>query len=831
MAKLNEEILQSLLGESDRLGYELPDAAAMSRFSNQLKSAWDQIRRMELSNEKKVQALKLVEAKLEENYSKLDYKRRKELQETEKKNRKEQKEHLELLKSVYQAIGDTTSTAAQDIAAQISSLEDQLASTEKKTSAQLKKDRKELAKDSKEYKDLTNQIKEAKKEEKEARREEAKEKTKSDIKKRFGINEDATGKDVIGQAISNAIAKISDSAKKSLEQAENILNTYRSTITARLEGSGKTYEDLSKVIRQNLSVSAITQQTKVLENLSRLVDSGIAYNVEQRAFLASVKDDIAKTFDAFDSNLAQMIRLQRDDSTYARLGLESSLQTFFNKNFLDTAYLSDMRKSVSGALIEAQATMNNNQAAEFEYIVQKWLGSLYSAGASSNLISQLAAGINMLGTGDVAGLSGSSMQTLFAMAANRAGLDYAGLLTSGLNAENTNKLLNSMVWYLSDIAKSTKDNRIVSGAYNTIFNMTQADLRAIRNISNDISTIYDSTLSYNQMQETTYNGISSIGSRLTLSARAKNVLENLKFSAASNLIESPITYLTLLATNAIEDLTGGVNIEAAPFGIGISAKMTDIIRSGLFGISFLSEVLGNLDKINNPGMVGDYFLNPYAAGEMRGTGYNLTSTSGVSQSYSAGGSSSDISSQSLKNAADQQAAVKQGIQNDTNETIAIDDIFYALVSEKGSKGNLSSLSASNSQLLDMLSKSFVTELGAQRVVITGFNLDGSNEMPIKFGQTGELQVINAGNLVSNSVKGVSGATLAYLITLLENILAGDDAINVNLKYSDVSMPGLVMGTETAPSQSFTKNNSPLVTTPNSPSSYYNYSEIPHYSSQ
>lgn len=799
MATLNDELLRSLLGDSDESGYHLPDRAALSKFKSQLEEAWRKINKMNLDEEKKRQALRNVEAKLEENYSKLDFKRKKELVEAEKRNRASQQEHLKQLNILYESIGDVTTAEAQKIKQQITELEEALEETKVKTSTELKKERKQVEKDSAEYKKLTAEIKQASKQEREARREAAAEQTKDALAQKLGYKrvdesgEKTSARDAIGQVASAAIANIAKVANKYLEQAETILNEYNSKISARLEGSGRTYADISKVIRQNLSVSAITQQTKVLENLSRLVDSGIAYNLEQRAFLATVKDDIAQTFDAFDSNLAQMIRLQREDSTYARLGLESSLQKFFNQNFLDTAYLTDMRRAVSGALIDAQATMNNSEATQFEYVVQKWLGSLYSMGASQNLISQIASGLNMLGTGNVQGLAGSPMQTLLAMAANRSGTDYATLLSGGLTSDKTNDLLKAMVEYLAEISESTKNNRIVSGAYNSIFNMSQADLRAIRNISSDISTIYNSTLNYNEMQEATTQGLYNIPGRLTLSARAKNVLENLKFVSASNLIENPITYLTLLATNTIEDLTGGINIEAAPFGIGVSAKITELIKSGLFGISFLSEVLGNLDNINNPGLIGSAFLNTNP-GEMRGTGYSLTATSGTSQSYSAGGSSGDIQSQNFKNMADQQKQVQEGIQAETGDNITIEDIYYALVTEKGSKGHLSSLSSSNQGLLSILQNSFVPDLNAQRVVITGFNLDSnSSELPIRFGPMGAQQTAVLANMTASGIKGGDGVTLSTILQLLSGLLVNEEALNVNLKYSDVSFPDLVAG--------------------------------------
>jgi hypothetical protein len=67
--------------------------------------------------------------------------------------------------------------------------------------------------------------------------------------------------------------------------------------------------------------------------------------------------------------------------------------------------------------------------AEYEYNIQKWLGSMYSLGMSSDTVTKLASAIDMLATGDVSGLSSSGMQNLLVMAANKGGLAYGDLLS------------------------------------------------------------------------------------------------------------------------------------------------------------------------------------------------------------------------------------------------------------------------------------------------------------------------------------------------------------------------------------------------------------------
>ena len=109
----------------------------------------------------------------------------------------------------------------------------------------------------------------------------------------------------------------------------------------------------------------------MIENLNKFVQSGVAYNLELRSYLATVSDRIATTFDAFDSSLLRIIRIQQADSTKSRLGMEAMLTKFLNAQFENTEYLQQTANSVSNMLIEAESQMGYKGATEFEYVVQK----------------------------------------------------------------------------------------------------------------------------------------------------------------------------------------------------------------------------------------------------------------------------------------------------------------------------------------------------------------------------------------------------------------------------------------------------------------------------
>ena len=104
--------------------------------------------------------------------------------------------------------------------------------------------------------------------------------------------------------------------------------------------------------------------------------------------------------------------------------------------------------------------MGKEEGVEFEYVVQKWLGSLGSVGVSNDALTKIATAINYLGTGNVEGLAGdAAMQNLLTKAASLQGLSYSSMLTEGLTAEKTNRLMRGIVDYVREI--SATDNNVV----------------------------------------------------------------------------------------------------------------------------------------------------------------------------------------------------------------------------------------------------------------------------------------------------------------------------------------------------------------------------------
>lgn len=128
---------------------------------------------------------------------------------------------------------------------------------------------------------------------------------------------------------------------------------------------------MSTDIRNVAGVSPLIKQESVVSNLEKLVGQGISFDVEQRAFLETIKDKIATTFEAADGTLLRLVRIQQQDTTAARLGMESALTSFLNNMYETTEYMQSVAKSVRTSLQEAEALMGSKSAAAFEYQVQK----------------------------------------------------------------------------------------------------------------------------------------------------------------------------------------------------------------------------------------------------------------------------------------------------------------------------------------------------------------------------------------------------------------------------------------------------------------------------
>ena len=493
-----------------------------------------------------------------------------------------------------------------------------------------------------------------------------------------------------------AMTKMNEALNSFVNGIKELLNSYiqeyssyQGKVNARLQGSGNDWNSVNNRLNNSVGATPYVKLSKMLENVSAAVEAGIAYNVEQRAFLQTVSENIATTFDAFNANLLRIVRLQQNDSTAARMGLEASLTNLFNTYFSDTSYLSDSFDNVSASLTEAIAQMGTEEGVAFEYAVQKWLGSLYSVGMSDNAISSIATALGQLGSGDVSGLTGNSaMQNLIVMAASRAGLSYADMLTEGLDAETTNTLLSSMVSYLQEIAES--DNKVIKSQYSQIFGLTSADLVAAKNLGSTVASLAQNTLDYSGAINELYYQMNQLLTRLSVGEMTGNLIDNVKYTLAQGIANNPVTYALWEMTDMVEGLAGGLQLPTISMmgnSFKLNTSLTNLARLGIAGVGLLGNVgtivngIGN--SFNPSGMLTQLGITTNAASNTMtrggGLGRRQAVTNQVSSSTTVGNTSGEDYEASLTaQAKDKENAAVQAKQEE-EQTKSINDIHEYLL--------------------------------------------------------------------------------------------------------------------------------------------------------
>lgn len=474
--------------------------------------------------------------------------------------------------------------------------------------------------------DKTNELKQQAKQKETARRESRK--ADLDLMLQDKKYNEATGniedasfsqKDKIGAIMEYGLSEMTDTLKSSMLDLNKIIDglasklttymdtyaSYQSKIEARIQGTNwgmgqygiGSYAHLESALSGAVGIQPYVKTTDLMKNLDELVDKGVAWNVEQRAFLQTISDKVATTFDAYDSTLLRIIRIQQADSTAGRLGMEAYMTRFLNSMFENTEYLTQTFDNVTSALFEATSLMSASVATEFEYQIQKWLGSLTSVGLSDQSATNIASALGALGSGDIASLSSTpGMQNLVVMAASRAGLSYSELLTEGLGEDvgKTNQLLESLVRFAQEIVENSANNNVVRAQYANIFGMSVSDLTAISNLTeNDIKAISGSDLTYGQAFSELQNQIMRLPARMHISEMMQTMWDNILYGFGSNIAKNPVTYALWEVTGLINEYTGGIPIPfISAMGSGVDANVTveNLMRLGILGVSSLGMI-------------------------------------------------------------------------------------------------------------------------------------------------------------------------------------------------------------------------------------------------
>lgn len=488
----------------------------------------------------------------------------------------------------------------------------------------------------------------------------------------YKMTHDESGDRDLTKTLSAVMLSISDMSKQLETKIDNIAD-YKGFIDTRLQGSSHKQSGGSywnQLVKDMTSVGAINpyfKQEDFANNVKDLVNRGIAFDLEQRAFLMTVQEKIANTFDVADGTLLRLIRIQQEDSTAGRLGMESALNSFLNNMYETSEYLTQVADGVRGSLEEMQALMEGAEATEVEYQVQKWLGSLYSVGMSQNAVNSISTALGQIAAGQIEGLTNGGAGNLLVMAANDAGLSIADILTDGLDASDTNKLLQASVNYLAELAESSKDNKVVQQQLAEVFGVRASDLRAATNLvlPGTVSSVYGNSMTYENMLGQLTAMAGSMGSRTSLAEMMTNVWENGMYTIAGSMASNPVSYLLYKVATVLDDTTGGIAIPAiSVMGnmVDLETTVADLMRVASIGTGILGSFGSIISGLGNS-FSGQAMLNQLGiksgsglAVTPRGDDGGLKLVGGGAQTVSGSGYVGNASSSDIKDSTMQEAA-------------------------------------------------------------------------------------------------------------------------------------------------------------------------------
>lgn len=489
-----------------------------------------------------------------------------------------------------------------------------------------------------------------------------KEKTKQVIKY---LSEDM--KDNFGSAITSVAGNLQSALSKQLDSTINSYVENYQTMMASLVGSKSDWEKITDNLNNALSASSLIKQQDVYKNLTELVKAGISGNVEQRAFLETLSNDLNLLLDTHTGSLARLIRLQNTSIAENRLAIQYSLREFLNENYATSEYIKNAYTKVAESITELQAINTTSDAASMESVLQTWLGSYYSAGVSDTTISNLASAINALGTGDISNIN-SNISKLVMMGAARSNESYGNLLTNGLTADSISSIMSGITSY----AKEITGNNVVRSQWANIFGLTISDLEALKNVGfEEGATSVSSNI--NKIFENYSNLVpKTVG--------LKNMFENAMFTTGTNIASNDALYATYFVTDILEksgigsmlnDLGKSVsNLGLKKTGAGLSIAGTAINYSKL--IPYLGGLINTV--------VGDNLFGNWANASSLASAYSLlggtagaSAGSSVTMTPKVSTSIGDINKQQITEAAGDETSTDEYIRATSEIVSSIHD--------------------------------------------------------------------------------------------------------------------------------------------------------------
>ncbi len=443
-----------------------------------------------------------------------------------------------------------------------------------------------------------------------------------------------------GKALFNNMTAMLANFAQMLDAKIEDIGSVKSIVDTALQGSnaktggifgiGSSYWDnINNNYTKYAGIAPYLKRSDLQSNLVSMVQEGIAFNVDERAFLSTIKDKIAATFEASNGTLLRLVRIQQQDTTAARLGMESSLTAFLNSMYETSEYMKSTAAAVKGSLEEAMSLMEAQKAVGLEHTVQKWMGSMYSVGMSEGAVNNIARALGEVAAGQINSLTGEGAGNLVVMAANQAGISIADILNKGMTDEDANNLLACAVEYLAGLYNDNQDSKVVQQQIAQVFGVAASDLKAAVNLAKEndtIEAIFKTTTSYESNIDRLYEMAGSMGKRMSQGEVLNNMWENFQYTMASGMANNPVLYSLYKIGNLMDQTGVDFNIpflNVYGFGVDLNATVSQLMRGGAMAGSLLSgigQMIGGGGGLNMKASIKGLGVDETLSSGYKGTG-------------------------------------------------------------------------------------------------------------------------------------------------------------------------------------------------------------------
>ena len=394
----------------------------------------------------------------------------------------------------------------------------------------------------------------------------------------------------VNQDLSNTLRDINRNFASWASNVDSFINSIEK-IAYNMNGTTNDVYVMATQLSNVLGASSIVSQKAVYEKLTSLILSGITYNSAQRAFLATLADDIGSQFSSYVGTLNNITRLYGEDVTARGLAMETSMKSYLTTAFNNSEYLVQQFSTVMNNFSDAMSWMSTENAFSTEASIQKWLGSFYSAGGSSSTVSGLSSALNALGSGNINAMSNNNYLNLILMAASRANLSYADILINGLTEETTNILMSSLFEYMASLGDA---NGVVRSELARIFGITVTDIKAASSKALQEIDVVSTRVSTN-IYETLFANLEGY---IPETKKISNFIDNFSYSLMVGLGTSPEMYTVYKIASLANNITDAFGLSSFEIG-GVSIEnILGLVKLTSLGIGGAKGLLSMLKSIN-----------------------------------------------------------------------------------------------------------------------------------------------------------------------------------------------------------------------------------------